>query len=174
MNIRRLPALLLTAALLAAGSGLAEDKPDAAAAAALKKVTDRYALTKARIAALLDQRVHPTPLPTNLPNPFYRPSALPPSDNVPTTPAEVVTVPAAADISDADTLAHFIAGIKIGGTVVLGGQPHLTINATLCKTGDVIPAGTKDHPVYISVVRITPDEVTLGLNQAEQTVRLRR
>ena len=171
---RRLPALLLTAALLSAGSGLAADKPDSATTAALKRISDRYALTKTRIATLLDQRVHPAPLPNNLPNPFYRPSALPVPDDVPATPADVVTVPAAPDVSDADTLAKFVASVKIGGVIDLGGQPRLSINSTLCKVGDVIPAGTKDHPVYIAVVRITPDEVTLGLNQSEQTFRVRR
>ena len=170
------PALVLSAvALLAACPGLsAADKPDSGMTAALKRVSDRYALTKTRIAALLDQRVHPTPLPNSPPNPFYRPSALPPSDNVPANPVDGATAPAAPDISDADTLAKFIAGIKIGGVVEVGNQSRLSINSTLCKAGDVIPAGTKDHPVYISVVRITPDEVTLGLNQAEQTVRVRR
>ncbi len=174
MKTRLLPALLLTAVLLSGGSGLAADKPDTATAAALKKVSDRYALTKTRIAALLEQRIHPTPLPDNLPNPFYHSQVIPPSDNAPVTPTDTALVPAAADISDADTLAKFVAGIKISGLVVLAGQPHLTINSTLCKAGDVIPAGTKDHPLYISVVHLTPEEVTLGLNQAEQTVRLRR
>ena len=175
MKTRPLPSLLLAAALLlAAGSGRAADAPDAATAVTLKRVADRYALTKTRIAALLEQRMHPAPLPNNLPNPFYHPSALPAPDDVPTTPADVVTVPAAPDISDADTLAKFISSIKISGVVMMGGQPLLTINSTLCKVGDVIPIGSKEHPSFISVLRLTPDEVTLGLNQAEQTVRVRK
>jgi hypothetical protein len=166
--------LLLAAAVgLTAGSGLAAaEKADAVTLATLKKVSERYALTKDRISSLLDERIHPTPLPNNLPNPFYHPSLLPTTDNVPVTPADVAAVPAAPDISDADTLAKFAASIKISGVVEIGGQLRLTINSTLCKPGDVILAGTKDHPVYIQVVRITPDEATFGLNQSEQTVRV--
>ena len=175
------PRLLLVAAalLVAIGSVQAapakpKGKPDSATAAALKKVTDRYALTKARIATLLDQRMNPTPLPALLPNPFYRSPPIPLSDTAPVKPADAEVVPAAPDSSDADTLARFAATLKVSGLVVLNGQPHLTINQTICKAGDVIPVGNKDHPIYVQVLRITPDDVTFGLNQAEQTVRLKK
>jgi hypothetical protein len=175
MKPRPLHFFVLAALLLA--SGFAPDaaaRSDSATVLALKKVTNRYALTKIRIATLLDQRMHPTPLPDTLPNPFYHPLELAPSDTA-SGPAEVVVVvPAAPDISDADTLAKFAATLKVSGVVVLNGQPHLTINQALCRVGDVIPAGSKEHPIYIQVLRITPEEFTLGLNQAEQTIRLKK
>jgi hypothetical protein len=175
MKSPSLPVVVLAAVLLLTTGAVAPPaaKPESATAIALKKISDRYALTKTRISTLLDQRLHPTPLPASLPNPFYRPSLLPPTDTTPDV-AENVPVPAAPDITDADTLAKFAATLKVSGLVTLNGQAHLTINQTLCKAGDVIPAGSKDHPVYIQVVRITPDELVLGLNDAQQTVRLRR
>lgn len=175
MSPRLLPRLLLAATLLvAAGSAhAAAAKPDSATAAALKKITERYALTKQRIATLLDQRMHPEPLSSVLPNPFYRAPDLPPADGA-VASAPDVAVPAAPDASDADTLAKYAATLKISGVVVLNGQPHLTVNSTLCKIGDVIPVGPKDHAVYLQIVRITGDELTLGLNEAQQVIRLRK
>jgi hypothetical protein len=159
--------------LLAAGPGLAADnaKNESATAIALRKIADRYALTKSRIAALLDQRVHPTPLPARLPNPFYRvpeAAATEPRDTQP----DLATVPAAPDLSDADVLAKFAAAVKISGYLEIGGSPRLTINSTLCRTGDVIPYGPRDRQVYIQVQKITPDTVTLKLNDATQSVRV--
>jgi len=163
-------ALLLTAALASAADA---GKPDSATAAALKKITERYARTKLQIATLLEPRMHPVPLATSLPNPFYRPLDLPATDTPSAkTPDEIV--PAAADSSDVDTLAKYVAGLKLSGVVVRNEVPYLTVNSILCKSGDVIPVGTKDRPVYLQVIRITPDELTLGLNEAQQVVRLKK
>lgn len=174
-TFRPLPLIfVLLAGLLATVAGRAAPaKPDSATAAALKKITDRYALTKARIATLLEQRTNPTPLPASLPNPFYHSPDIPVVETA-ATPTPDVVVPTGPDSSDADTLARFAATMKIGGLVNRNGLPHLMINSTLCKAGDVIPAGSRDNKVYIQVVRITPDDVVLGLNQVEQTVKLRK
>jgi hypothetical protein len=174
MRTLALSRLLLAAGLLLTAGSVhaAAAKPDSATAAALKKITERYALTKQQIATLLDQRMHPAALPTTLPNPFYHTSDTPSTEG-PATPADIA-VPAAPDASDADTLAKYAAALKISGVVVLNGQPHLTVNSTLCKIGDVIPVGTKDHLVYLQIVRITGDELTLGLNEAQQVIRLKR
>jgi hypothetical protein len=176
-TIRR--TLVLTAALLLAAGSVhaapaAATKQDSATTIALRKIADRYTLTKSRIAVLLDARMHPPPLPTSLPNPFYHAAAVPVTETEPAVPVETAVVPAAADSSDADTLARFAASIKVSGVVIMNGQPRLTLNQTLCKVGDVIPMGGKDHAVYIQVLRITADELTLGLNQAEQTIRLKK
>ncbi|HTL67866.1 MAG TPA: hypothetical protein VL200_09415 [Lacunisphaera sp.] len=175
---RRLRLVALAGLLLlpAAGPVAAADAPKAesATAIALRKIADRYALTKSRIASLLDQRLHPTPLPAKLPNPFYRVPEAPVGDNGPTLSPDTAAVPAAPDLSDADVLAKFAAGVKISGYLEIGGSARLTINSTLCRTGDVIPYGPRDRQVFIQVQKITPDEVTLKLNDATQTVRLRK
>ncbi|MDB6113966.1 MAG: hypothetical protein JWQ62_911 [Lacunisphaera sp.] len=168
--------LIFAAALLVLAPTVgraAPAKPDSATTAALKKITDRYALTKTRIAALLEQRMDPPPLPASLPNPFYHSPNIPIVETAP-GPTPDVVAPAGPDSSDADTLARFAATMKIGGLVERNGQPHLMVNATLCKAGDVIPAGSRDNKVYIQILRITPEEVVLGLNQFEQTVKLRK
>ena len=178
MKTRRLFTVILTLAL-AGSAGLAATAPaakkgDSETSAAVKKVTERYALTKARIANLLGQRLNPDPLPNPLPNPFYHPLDLPATDPGVKAPADTTQVPAAPDITDADTLAKFISTLKISGVVILNDQAHLALNQALCKVGDVIPVGTKEHTAYIQVLAITPDELTLGLNDAKQTVRLKQ
>ncbi|HVT73445.1 MAG TPA: hypothetical protein VHD61_09930 [Lacunisphaera sp.] len=168
-------------ALLAAGPAVAATaaaaaepaKNESATAIALRKIADRYALTKSRIASLLDQRLHPAPLPAKLPNPFYRVPETPVAQTPDSTP-DTASLPAAPDLTDADVLAKFAASVKISGYLEIGGTPRLTINSTLCRTGDVIPYGPRDRQVYIQVQKITPDEVTLKLNDATQAVRLRK
>ena len=181
-------ALLLGAALglpaAAADAPVLPGKNDTAAAIALRRVAERYALTKARISTLLDQKQNPVPLPSNLPNPFYRSPDLPGSEGgrggpgapVPSgsDPAAVTEAPAEPDVSDAGTLAKYISAMKVSGLTILKDVLHLTINQTLCKTGDVIPVDVKGHTVYIQVKAITPDELTLRLNEEEQVVHLRR
>ena len=172
-----LPVALLSALLLAAGTTVsAADKADAATLITMKRVSERYALTKARIATLLDQRLHPVPLPANLPSPFYHPPATPADGTVPGVigpPAETAAVPAEADITDADTLKKFVDALKIGGLTILNGRQLLTLNQTLCKEGDIIPVDRKGRTLYIKVVKITPDELTLGLNDDQQVVHIK-
>ena len=186
MKTHRLFALVLTAALgLAAVSPLAAaSNSDTATTIALKRITDRYALTKVRISSMLDQRLNPTPLPTNPPNPFYRPPDLPATQTgpgavgvpggAPGGPVDSTQVPAEADESDAGTLAKFVSALKVSGVTVLNGVSRLTLNQTLCKAGDIIPTEGKGHTVYIQVVKITAEELTLRLNDEQQVIRLRK
>ena len=175
--------LVAAAVLLAAGTPAAaqDNRADPATILALKRVAERYALTKTRITTLLDKRMNPTPLAPNLPNPFYRPPDLPAGDAsrpggalVPGGEIPDTTMPAEPDESDAGTLARFVSTLKVGGLTTLRGTPHLTLNGTLCKTGDVIRIEVKDHSVYVQVVKITSDELTLGLNEERQVIRLRK
>jgi hypothetical protein len=155
-------------------------RTESAAAFALKRIADRYALTKVRIAALLDTRMNPVPLPANLPNPFYRPTDLAAPDGnrggpgvVPGGTGTSPDLPTEPDASDAGTLAKFISTLKVSGVTVMKGVSHLTLNQTLCKAGDIIPVDVKGRTVYVQVKAITPDQLTLRLNEEEQVVRLR-
>lgn len=174
MSPARRHLFLAAALLLAVGSGLsAADAPNPAE---VKRIADRYALTKARISALLDQREHPTPLPANPPNPFYQ------------TPKEVAgdpaaanhespdtaPVPEAADLSDIDTLRKYAATLKLGGAITRNGVLHLAINNTASKVGDAITVGNKDRPVYLRIVSLTTAELTLALNDATLALPLRK
>ena len=149
---------------------------DAPNPAEVKRIADRYALTKARISAMLDQRLHPVPLPANPPNPFY----LAPKETAgtPSIPAvespETALVPEAADLSDGDTLKKYGATLKVGGVINLNGALYLTLNNTSCKVGDIITVGNKDHPTYLKMLSLSPTEFTLGLNDATLVVPLRK
>jgi hypothetical protein len=183
MKTGRFISLLVAAAvLLAAGTPAAaqDNKADPATILALKRVAERYALTKTRISTLLDRRMNPTPVAPNLPNPFYHPPDVPVGDAgrpgvlVPGGENPEMTVPAEPDEGDAATLARFVSTLKVSGLTTLRGILHLTLNGAVCKTGDIIPVEVKGHSVYVQVVKITPDELTLGLNEERQVVRLRK
>ena len=166
--------VLVTALLLAVVSPL--PAPGAPGAAEVKRVTDRYALTKARISALLDQRQHPTPLPANPANPFYlapKEAAGDPAASGGESP-DTPVIPESADLSDIDTIRKYAATLKIGGVLTFSGVLHVTINNTAGKVGDAITVGHKDRPVYLKIVGLTPNELTLGLNDAMLTVSLRK
>ncbi len=139
-----------------------------------KKLAARYALTKTRIESLLGPRQHLVPLPTTtLPNPFYVPDP-----SVPTGPqpdkTETVVVPDAPDATDIDTLFKYAATLKIGGYLTLGGSPHVALNSIICKVGDVITVGSKDHPIFLRIDAITPTDFTLKLNDASLTIAIRK
>lgn len=140
----------------------------------LKKVATRYARTEERINVLVGRRLKPEPLPASLPNPFYR--GVETSELATVADQPVEAAPAAPDISDADTLARIASTLRIGGLVVRNQQSHLTLNSTICKAGDVIPVPgrDKDSPIFIQVRKITSDSFTLGLNDAELTLPLKR
>jgi hypothetical protein len=164
-----LAAGLLLAAVTVVG------QPSGANAADIKRVTDRYNLTHTRISALLDQRLHPTPLPAIPPNPFYQSPPGLPGDTV-TTPIQAepdIIVPEAADLSDIDTLRKYAATLKISGVIVRNGVPNLTINNIPCKVGDIITVGPKDRPIYLKLAGLNSADFTLELNQASLNVPLR-
>jgi hypothetical protein len=169
---RRLAAIGALTLLFAVAGNLAAQT--GASAAEIKRITDRYTLTRTRIGALLDQRLKPAPLPANLPNPFYQASAAVDGSVLPGHDPVDTQVPAAADESDIDTLRKFAASLKIGGIITRNGVPHLTINNAACKVGDIITVGNKDNPTYLKLVALTAAEFTLGLNDATLSIPLRK
>ena len=147
----------------------------AAGAAEIKRITDRYALTRTRISALLDLRMHPVPLPVNPPNPFYQaPVVVIGEETAPVPDPAEVLVPEAADVSDIDTIRKYSTTLRIGGVITRNGVLHLTINNTTCKVGDIITVGHKDRPVYLKLLSLSRSEFTLGLNDATLAVSLRK
>jgi len=165
--------------LLAAVLGLASPAALVAADPALpsadaRKLAERYALTKSRIQELLGARLHPAALPaTALPNPFYRGQAAvePGPEPGPAIPEPTPGVP---DLSDADTLAKYLAGLKVNGYLIRDGQPHLAVNDTVCKLGDMLTVGTKEHPVFLHLVDLNPQAATFRLNDVTQVLSLKK
>jgi len=151
------------------------------------KSGDRTGRMKQRIDALLKSRLDPAPLPATLPNPFQLPPGSAVADpregpklDLPAghKPEAAGPVPPAASGpvipgNDAEALVYYAAGLKITGTVRLNGLDHLIINQSPYKEGDLILLSTPTSTIYLQVLRITPDELTLGLNQAVLTVKLK-
>lgn len=169
---------LATAALLSSvlcPLPLTAQPVSSASAAEIKRITDRYALTRARINALLDIRLHPLALPANPPNPFYQAPAVVIGQE--TTPAEdpaEVLVPESADISDIDTLRKYAPTLRIGGVITRNDVLHLAVNNTTCKVGDIITVGHRDRPLYLKLLELSPNEFTIGLNDAKLAVPIRK
>ena len=161
-------ALLFASALPAAAQ-------TGASAVEIKRITDRYTLTRTRISTLLDLRLNPVALPANPPNPFYQPPAG--AAEAPPTrahgPAEIA-VPEATDLSDIDTLRKYSTTLKIGGIITRNGVQHLTINNVASKVGDIITVGNKDRPTYLKLLALNSNEFTLGLNDETLVVSLRK
>jgi len=174
---RRLAMTFLKYALVATLLGVMGSAARAASGTALptsdaKKLGERYALTKTRIQELLGARLHPVALPaTALPNPFYRSTVGP---EVPQQNPEVPVQPDAPDLTDVDTLTKYAAGLKLSGYLILNEVPHVSINGAPFKTGDVITLGPKDHPVFLHIDALNPQEITLRLNETKLVVPLKK
>lgn len=147
---------------------------------------DRFVRTQERIDALVKRRLNPPALPADLPNPFQlaggakRPDgsdAETPDGSDPAAHPARPNDPPAGELppvgTDAEALARYIARLKITGTVLLNGRVHLIINQSTYKEGDYIFLNNKDASLYLQVVRLAPDELVLGFNQAVQTVKLK-
>lgn len=180
MNPSRLRSLLFaTGFLLFSAPVLTAQAP---AAAATPKASDRFLRTKAHIDALLKQRLNPVPLPAVLPNPFQASSGAPanPIAGGPGTvllpPDQLVTPPEPEKplTDDDEILAHYAATLKITGQMMVSGLPHLIINSSPYKEGGtILVRGNNDAQYYLKVIRIAPNELTLGYNNAVLTLPLK-
>jgi hypothetical protein len=138
---------------------------------ALRKVSARYARTDERIEVLVGRRLKPEPLPASMPNPFYR--GVEPTELAAQAEPVPEAVPAAPDITDADTLARIAPTLRFSGYVIRNQQPYVAINSIVCKVGDVVPIAGPEATLFIQVRAITPSQVTVGLNDAELSIPLK-
>lgn len=172
MNSTRRLVLRAAALGLIAGSCLtAADPLSAPGSAEIKRITDRYNLTRSRINSLLEMRLHPAPLPANPPNPFYQ--AVEEMTPLPKDPIEA-PLPETGNLDDVDVLRKYATTLKVSGVITLNGVLHVSVNNTAAKVGDVITVGSKDHPTYLKVVAISLSEFTLGLNDATLVVPIKK
>ncbi len=166
--------LCLLSSVLCSPQIRAADPISTASAAEIKRISERYELTRNRIEALLGMRLKPVPLPANPPNPFYQaPVEVIGQETAPVAEPDVI-VPEAADISDIDTLRKYSTTLKIGGVITRNDTLHLAINNTTCKVGDIITVGHKDRPVYLKLLTLSTSDFTIGLNDATLVVPLRK
>lgn len=169
-NRLRLIALCLLTSVLCPLPLPAAESASATNAAEIKRVTERYALTRSRISALLDLRQNPLPLPANAPNPFYQT----PKDVTEVGPDPIEAhVPEVADITDIDTLRRLASTLRIGGAITRNNVLHLTINNVAYKVGDVITVGNRDRPTYLKLTALALTGYTLQLNDASLDIPLK-
>jgi len=146
---------------------------------------DRFERTKARIDALLNQRLKPDALPAKPANPFLFTGAgalfavtssgpaVPAGPAKPTVSTTPDTVPNAV-MTDEQILAFCVTRIRIGGQVLRGERTHLLINSATYKDGDLIPVRANAETVYyVKIVRIAPGEVVFGYNEVFVTLPLK-
>lgn len=125
--------------------------------------------TKQRIDLLLGRRLHPQALPIELPNPFTAASgglALPAETKKPDEPAAAGRPPTNGEI-----LARTVATLKIGGVIRLKDQTQIIINELPRREGEFFFVEAGGGTIYLRVVRIAPGQVTIGYQDAEQTLK---
>ena len=160
--------LLLCAAVVPAGRA-ANGKPRATPVAPGAVNFER---TKAKIEALLGQRLKPVPLPDTLPDPFQLPDATvrPASHEKSPKPASENLLP----LTDSEILLYYGATLRISGTVRVNDRTQLIINQAPYKEGDLFTLKTKDAKIKLRIIGIAPGELTLGLNDAVQVIKFKK
>ncbi len=139
----------------------------AAAATAAWGTTEKFDRTSGRIADILARRLLQKPFPTQLPDPFLPPGAVPPSAPV------AVANTADAPFSDIAALTRYAAELRVSGVLDIGGRPHLVINSSAYREGDLVKVRDTDPIDFIRVIRIAPRSMTLGYGEATLEVPLR-
>jgi hypothetical protein len=116
---------------------------------------DRFTETRARIDSLLGARLKPAGLPDEISNPFATGSGRPP-------PAQDVKPGQTPRVeSDETVLVRFASQLRIGGVIHIGDRPHLVLNQTPYKEGDLIQLRNSEPPEYVRLTGITMREFTL-------------
>ena len=138
--------------------------PGALLCAVVVSGNDRFTETRARIMALIGARLDAQPLPEELSNPFATGSGRPTVEARPGTPVR-------AD-DDESILARFAASLRIMGVMRTGGTPHLVINSSPYKEGDLIQLPDSNPPEYARIARIAARELTLVYRGATLTIPL--
>jgi hypothetical protein len=119
--------------------------------------------TNARIEDLFRYRSNPPRQPSPEDNPF-RIGVAALAHQKPTG------VPSPAT-SDEDRLREAAGGLVFGGLLQAGGVQVLVINKASYREGGILTVRQQGSLVYLRILAITPNSVTLGLNEARLTLR---
>jgi len=126
--------------------------------------------TNARIEDMFQHRNNPPKPPGTVDNPFRVGDAplasnLNPNGN----PAATETGPAPGT-SDESILRQAAGVLVFGGILQIGDVQVLVINKASYKEGGILSVRLQGTPVYLRILSITPNSVTLGLNEARLTL----
>ena len=125
--------------------------------------------TGIRIENLFKYRNNPPKPPSSVDDPFRvgdapLASALPVKNGVPTPDGPT------PGTSDEAILRQAASALVFGGILQVGDVEVLVINKTGYKEGGILMVRLQGSPVYLRIVSITSNSVTLGLNEARLTL----
>lgn len=158
------PAIALLAAALAGGSALRAAPPVIG--------SQLFQETNARIEELFRHRNHPPKLPGPEGNPFRTvdPSAPLPAAGGPATNASNPIDSAPRETVDEALLRQAYASLTFGGLLEVGDRQLVMINKATYKEGGLISVRVQNSMVYLRIVTLTKDSITLGLGEARLTL----
>jgi|GEM_PF-5041980 len=124
--------------------------------------------TDARIEDMFQHRNNPPKLPGPHDDPFQVGDA-PLASNLNLTGKETPSV--APGTSDEAVLRQAAGSLVFGGLLQIGDVQVLVINKASYKEGGILSVRLQGAPVYLRIISITANSVTLGLNEARLTLR---
>jgi len=149
----------------------------AAVAAALPAATpvigaQLFQETKARIDDLFQNRDNPPKPPGPLDNPFRTTEAALPPEVAVSTDTGNGNGPVAGprETPDEATLRQAYSNLSFGGFLMVGDRPMVVINKSTYKEGSLLTVHLHGEPVYLRVLSLTKDSITLGLGDARLTL----
>jgi hypothetical protein len=168
--------ILFLAVAAAAGLSMAAEAPATAKSppASQPPLSPRFKQVRQKIDVLFKNRGETPPAPDPRQNPFRPAGAVAVADAGRAAGASgEVNLPAVPEppSSDLTKLQGSVATLKIGGRLQTGGQLYLMINGKPYKENEVITTQVQGEPVYLRIRQISSREVTLGLNEAEMTLK---
>ncbi len=132
--------------------------------------TQLFQETDARIDDLFQYRINPPKPPARRPTILFA-SATRPSPAPPVLPAAMPHRPSRPGASDDDVLRQAAGTLVFGGLLQIGDVQVLVINKGSYKQGGILGVRVLGTLVYLRIVSITANSVTLGLNEARLTLR---
>lgn len=133
------------------------------------------------VAALLQKRQRPEPLPAEPPNPFLLTTVIPGGPGQgrelatagaePPAPLVSSAVADAEPAGTAELLARLASRLRIAGIIRLKDQVNIIINDSPWKEGDYLIVNHAGRIVRLQVLRIQAGQLTLRLEEAELVLR---
>ena len=126
--------------------------------------------TDARIEDLFQHRANPPKPPGPGDDPFHIGDAPPPV--VPNAPGDTkpATMPGAPSAPDDVVLRQAASTLVFGGLLQVGDVQVLVINKASYKEGGILGVRLQGATIYLRIVNITSNSVTLGLNETRLTL----
>ncbi|MDB6126887.1 MAG: hypothetical protein JWM35_783 [Verrucomicrobia bacterium] len=123
--------------------------------------------TNARIDDLFQYRNNPPKPPGPQDNPF-RPvdAAAAVQNTVIDSAGNSVAAPVIKESPDESLLRQAYTRITFGGLLQVGGRPMVVINKATYKEGGLLIVRVQGNDVYLRIVQLTNDSITLGLKDA--------